>query len=272
MDVEPGMDVLTGAILGAVQGVTEFLPISSDGHLAIGAHLFGAVDMPLPFVVFLHVGTLLATFLVLYDDVRALALALWDGARSPGTYFETDAGKELGAILAATIPTGLLGLLLKGYVESVSNDLFVVAVCLLGSAALVLTTRFTAGGTKTVLAPLPAFFLGACQAFAVLPGLSRSATTIAIAMFLGLGPKAAFRFSFLLSLPAVAGAVLLECFDVGALDGFGAAALVGGVVAFFVGWASLKLLRGILDRGGFWVFALYLVPLALALLVWNGRA
>jgi undecaprenyl-diphosphatase len=269
---EPGMDVFTGALLGAVQGVTEFLPISSDGHLALGARLFGAADMPLPFVVFLHVGTLLATLLVFHDDVRRLGLALWDGALRPRVLVETEAGEELLAIAAATIPTGVLGLLLQRYVASVSSDLFVVAVCLLGSAALVLTTRFTGGGAKTVLAPLPAAFLGVCQAFAVLPGLSRSATTIAVAMLLGLGPKAAFRFSFLLSLPAVAGAVLLESFDLGALDGFGAAALAGGLVAFFVGWASLRLLRGTLDRGRFWVFALYLVPLALALLVWNGRA
>jgi undecaprenyl-diphosphatase len=263
---EPGMDVFTGALLGAVQGVTEFLPISSDGHLAIGARLFGATDMPLPFVVFLHVGTLLATFLVLFEDVRALALSFWDGLRSPRTFLETESGRELRAIVIATVPTGILGLLLKDYVESVANDLDVVALYLLGSAALVASTRFYGEGKRKVLDPLPAFFLGACQALAVLPGLSRSATTIAVAMFLGLGPKAAFRFSFLLSLPAVAGAVLLESFDMGAMDGFGAAALAGGLVAFVVGWASLRLVRGVLDRGRFWVFALYLVPLAFLLL------
>ncbi len=263
------MDVSTGAVLGAVQGLTEFLPISSDGHLAVGALLFGHADMPLPFVVFLHVGTLLATLLVLRTEVAELAGATVRGVRAPSPFFASESGRELAALVAATVPTAAIGLLLKDYVEEASHDVRVVGLCLLGSAVMVATTRFSGQGERTVLSIGPAFFLGVCQALAVLPGLSRSGTTIAVAMLLGLRAPAAFRFSFLLSLPAVAGAVLLESFDMGALDGFGAAALVGGLVAFGFGYVALRLLRGLLDRGRFWAFALYLVPLGLTLLLWN---
>jgi undecaprenyl-diphosphatase len=268
----PGMDVSTGAVLGAVQGLTEFLPISSDGHLAIGALLFGQTDMPLPFVVFLHIGTFLATLLVLRPEVSTLARATIDGLGEPSAFLATEHGRELVALVAATVPTGIIGLLLKDYVESTSQDARVVGFCLLGSAAMVMTTRFTSAGERTVLGVGPAFFLGACQALAVLPGLSRSGTTIAVAMLLGLRATAAFRFSFLLSLPAVAGAVLLESFDMGALEGFGAATLAGGIVAFAFGYVALRMLRELLDRGRFWAFALYLVPLGVALLLWNPPA
>ncbi len=268
----PGMDVTTGAFLGAVQGLTEFLPISSDGHLAIGAMLFGQTDMPLPFVVFLHIGTLLATFLVLRGDVASLATATARGLRDPGPFLRTDEGRELLALVAATLPTAVLGLVLKDFVEEASSDTRVVGVCLLGSAVMVASTRFSGRGTESVLGVGAAAFLGVCQALAVLPGLSRSGTTIAVAMLLGLRAPAAFRFSFLLSLPAVAGAVLLESFEMEALDGFGAAALAGGVVAFAFGYVALRLLRGLLDRGRFWAFALYLVPLGVALLLWNPPA
>ncbi|MBC7173394.1 MAG: undecaprenyl-diphosphate phosphatase [Polyangiaceae bacterium] len=260
---------MTGAILGAVQGLTEFLPISSDGHLAIGAILFGQTDTPLPFVVFLHIGTLVATLLVLRAEVGELVSATASGIRSPREFFATDHGRELAAIIAATVPTGVIGLLLKDFVVASSNDLRVVGACLLGSAAMVASTRFTNHGERNVLGIAPAFFLGACQALAVLPGLSRSGTTIGVAMLLGLRAPRAFRFSFLLSLPAVAGAVLLESTDLAGLEGYGAAALVGSVVAFLFGYVALKMLRDLLDRGRFWAFALYLFPLGVGLLLWN---
>src|SRR5690606_8971175 len=111
--IQPAMDLSTGAILGVVQGLTEFLPISSDGHLAIGALLFGHADMPLPFVVFLHLGTFFATLLVLREDVFELLRRTWEGIPKGAAFFETDAGKELTALIAATIPTAVIGLLLK---------------------------------------------------------------------------------------------------------------------------------------------------------------
>jgi undecaprenyl-diphosphatase len=114
-----------------------------------------------------------------------------------------------------------------------------------------------------------AFLIGLLQGMAVLPGLSRSAMTIAGAMLLGLAPAAAFRFSFLLSMPAVAGAALLELGHPGVLAGMSTAAWIGAVIAFASGCVALCMLRGLLAQGRFWLFAWYLVPLAAAMILWD---
>jgi undecaprenyl-diphosphatase len=256
------------AVLGALQGATEFLPISSDGHLAIGAMLFGTTEMPLAFVVMLHAGTLLATLLAFRKDVAQLVLGLLRGLREPRAWLRTDDGWLALTVVVASVPTAIVGLALEDTVEAWADVKWIVGVCLLGSAAAVGLTSVAQARTER-LSLGAACVLGVAQGLAVLPGLSRSGSTIACAMLLGLGGPAAFRLSFILSLPAVGGAVLLKALDREALAGLGMQAALGAVVAFVVGLTAIWAVRETVSRGKLWLFALYLVPLGLALVLWQ---
>jgi undecaprenyl-diphosphatase len=260
------LDVTLGPALalGAVQGVTEFLPVSSDGHLAIAAMLFGITEMPLAMVVLLHLGTLLATLIVLRDDVRPLLITLFSPSR-----WRTDEAATIRTILITSVPTAIVGLALHDVVEPWAQSASIVAVCLWGSAAAVASTRWSterATHTSLNLSIAQCVMIGLAQGVAVLPGVSRSGSTIAVAMLLGIAGPTAFRLSFLLSLPAIAGAALLELRHPEVWSSLGAPAIAGTLVAFVVGLASLLALRQIVARGRFWAFALYLVPLGAVLL------
>jgi len=257
----------TALTLGALQGVTEFLPVSSSGHIAIGALLFGIHDPPLSLSIVLHAGTLLATLFLFRADVARLLADFTKGITRPREWLATESGQMSAGVVLASIPTAVIGLLLKDSVEAWQSVPWIVGVCLLVSAALVLTTR-RGGGDRAVLPLAAALLVGIAQGIAVLPGISRSGTTIAVAMMLGMTGAAAFRFSFLLSLPAVLGAVLLELSKDGALASVGLPVWIGGAVATLVGVISLVFLRRLVDQGRFWAFALYLVPLGLAMIAW----
>lgn len=259
------MDWLEAALLGAIQGITEFLPVSSSGHITTLSHFFGVEDAGLTLSIVLHLGTLIATVLLLRTDVWALIVAGGRALSAPRQALETRDGRVLVGVVLASIPTAIIGLLLKDWVESAG--LWLVAICFLVSAALVVSTRFSeVRATKDEISMVSMIVVGVAQGIAVLPGISRSGTTIAIAMMLGLSGAAAFRFSFLLSLPAVTGAVLLLLLKDGAFSGIAAHVWFGGFVACVVGIASLLLLRKLVDQGRFWAFAFYLVPLGLGLL------
>ena len=258
------LDTLKTVALGLIQGMTEFLPVSSSGHIAIGERLFGMEDAPLTLSVVLHAGTLLATLVAFRGDLATVARDVLRLRGEPALLRASDSGKLVLAVLVASVPTALIGLLLKGPVEAYAHDPQVVGACLMGSAIAVLLTRLGRGEETTPTLP-QAFAIGVVQGLTVLPGLTRSGSTIAAAMLLGLSGAAAFRFSFLLSLPAVAGAMLLELRHPEALGALGLPALLGGLVAFVSGYGSLLLLRGVVHRGNLFMFALYLVPLAVLL-------
>lgn len=262
------IDALTAAALGAVQGATEFLPVSSSGHVSLGAIAFGIPDMPLSMVVVVHAGTLLATLAVFAPDVARLTADTVRDLRRPSALLETERGRLVAGLIVASVPTAVIGLLLEDRVEQLTHVPWVIGLCLLVSAALVVATR-RAHGEARVLSLWSYGLVGFAQGLAVMPGLSRSGTTIAAAMLLGLSGSEAFRLSFLLSLPAVAGAVLLKAAEPGAFEALGSGAVIAGLVALVVGYASLRGLRSIVERGRLWVFAVYLVPLGIAVVVWD---
>lgn len=262
------IDPAAGAALGAIQGLTEFLPVSSSGHIAIGALLFGVEDPPLTFSVLLHAGTLLATIIFFRKDLSELLVETAKGARSPKAYLASDPGRTAMGVLIASVPTAIAGLLLKDHVEALGHVPWVVGACLLLSAAAVASTR-RGGGAALSPTAAQALLIGLAQSVAILPGVSRSGSTIAAAMLLGVSGAAAFRFSFLLSLPAVTGAVLLSLGKDGALDGMGPGVLLGVAISMIVGYISLVALRRIVDEGRLAAFAVYLVPLGVGLLIWD---
>jgi undecaprenyl-diphosphatase len=249
-----------GLAMGAVQGVSEFLPISSDGHLAAFGLLF-SLDLSLEVVVLLHAATLVATMLVFRRDLLWLLAAVRLRLASPRTLYETTEGKLLAAIAVACVPTGIIGLTLESRLETLSATPWIVGAGFLGSAFAVFSTRGRSG-TREVPSLREAIVIGIVQGIAVLPGVSRSALTIASAMGFGLSGPAAFRFSFLLSMPVIAGATLLELGDPEVLASIDRLAWLGALSAFATGCAALLLLRRVLQRGHFWLFTFYLVPLA----------
>ncbi|HVE65641.1 MAG TPA: undecaprenyl-diphosphate phosphatase [Thermoanaerobaculia bacterium] len=259
-------------LLGVIQGLTEFLPVSSDGHLSAAELLLPRFhQVGVLFDVMVHVGTLAAVVVyfrkALAEDVAGLFSA--DASRRSASWRLT------ALVVAATVPTGIVGLLLKTTVETSKRDpRFVGAMEIL--TALFLTLSLFArktGRDRSQTTLWDALLIGTVQGLAVLPGLSRSATTIAFALLVGLGTEWAAKFSFYLLIPAVLGATILEIFAAGEEQGsaffagsdfakylFGAA--VAGIVGYFaIGW----LIRAVVARRLFW-FALYCVLFGLALI------
>lgn len=261
--VEPFRDAV---LLGAVQGVTEFLPISSDGHLALAELLFEIEQGSLTFNVMLHAGTLIATLIVLRAKV---ARVMGEGLRAlvqPTRFRSTPGARDALFVVVASFPTAVIGLLLRDAVESWTSSPLAVGLGFLATSAWVLSTHWVRPGQKEQPSLLAALLIGFVQGLAVFPGLSRSGGTIACAMWLGVRPERAFELSFLISLPAVFGAIVFESRHAFA-DSFPVVpALVGALVALFVGILALVVLRKIVMRGRFALFAFWTVPVGLATL------
>ncbi len=266
------MTLLQAFILGIVQGLTEFLPISSSGHLVIGQHLFGLRHADLAFDVSVHVGTLGAVVIYFRRDIRALLLSLlrWRSS-APQASMSADR-PDIDARLAVlifwgSIPTALIGMVLKRYEATLFASPQIAGAMLIVTGCILYLTRrpqISAQNDPGSMRPMGAITLrdsllmGIVQGLAVMPGISRSGTTIAAGLFTGLAPQAAARFSFLLSIPAVAGAALLVLTDALAQGQVKPApCLVGGLTALVVGYAALAILVYLIGRGKLFTFAPY---------------
>ncbi len=261
------MTLWQGILLGLVQGLTEFLPVSSDGHLAVIGHVAG-VRTPGVFVeVALHVATL-GSILVVYGG-RFWRLALDVLRRQP------EALRYAGLLIIGMIPAGFVGIFLKHLIERAFESLWAAGVGFLVTGACLWSTRRK--GPQGAAQPTPggAVIIGLAQAFAPLPGVSRSGTTISSGLWVGLGAVAAADFSFLMAIPLIAGAGLVEArhasvdiAQVGAVP-----LLVGCIVAFLSGVFAIRFLVAMLRRGRFYAFAPYCFAVGLftlAYALWHG--
>ena len=262
------MSFLNAILLGIIQGVSEFLPISSSGHLSIAQNLFGlemAGSEDMFFEVLLHLGTLAAVFVVYWADIREMvkeAFATVQDIRRGGMPKEISPARRLILLLIiGTIPLFAI-LPVKDWVESLRSNTFVVGGALLITGGLLFISDSMNRGKKTARSARIADILvvGAGQAIATCPGLSRSGTTIALGCLMGLERKFAVRFAFLLSIPAVLGANILKIFDVmdTGIDPSLIPAYLAGVAAAAVsGYLSIRLVHLITDKGKFGAFAYY---------------
>ncbi|MCC6215943.1 MAG: undecaprenyl-diphosphate phosphatase [Polyangiaceae bacterium] len=251
--------------LGVLQGLTEFLPVSSDGHLGLAQVLFG-IEGGLALTVTLHAGTFAATVLVLRRRVVDAIVEASRALASPARFRETAGGRDALAVLAASVPTAAIGLGLREAVERWTTEPLAIGLGLLATACVLTSTRWAREGEADTAGVGVALLVGLAQGLAVLPGLSRSGSTIALALFLGVRRERAFELSMLMSLPAVFGALVLEA-PKALRDGFALGpALAGAVVAFVVGVFALLALRRVVVRGAFAAFALWVFPLSLATL------
>jgi len=261
------MTLWQGILLGLVQGLTEFLPVSSDGHLAVIGHVAG-VHTPGVFVeVALHVATL-GSILVVYGR-RFWQLVVEVLRRQP------DALRYAGLLIIGMIPAGLVGIFLQHLIERAFQSLWAAGVGFLVTAACLWSTRHRGPQGASQPSPRGALIIGLAQAFAPLPGVSRSATTISSGLWVGLGAVPAADFSFLMAIPLIAGAGLVEARHASAdIAQVGAVPLlVGCIVAFLSGVFAIRFLVAMLRRGRFYLFAPYCLAIGLftlAYALWHG--
>lgn len=260
------LDSPRAAILGLVQGLTEFLPVSSSGHLVLAQKLLGLQEPELLFDVAVHVGTLFAVLLVFRADIRAMLRGLW--ARDE----EARKGRRLLLLVAAgSVPTAIIGLLFKDYFEALFASILAVGCALLITGFLLMATRLAsrAGRGLEQTGWARAFAVGIAQGLAITPGISRSGATISAGLLLGLERELAARFSFVLSVPAILGALALQIRHLDAQAQVPLAPLlVGAAVAAASGYAALKLLLKLVKGGRLHWFAFYCWALGLLALAW----
>lgn len=274
------MTFLSSFLLGLVQGIAEFLPISSSGHLAIAQNLLGMSDagtVPEFFDVLLHLGTLVAVFVAYWADIKDMVLEFFRGAGDLIHHSTPNpvppARRLILLIILGTLPLFVV-LPVKDAVQSLSNSMVFIGAALIVTGVLLFVSDRVKKGRKNERTAtwLDALIVGIGQAIATMPGISRSGMTITTGCFVGFERKFAVRFSFLLSIPAVLGANILSLADA-AKAGINWAEvpvyLVGVVTAAVVGYLCIRLLRFIADRGKFGAFAYYCWAVGVLTLVLN---
>ncbi|MCI8326385.1 MAG: undecaprenyl-diphosphate phosphatase [Lachnospiraceae bacterium] len=276
------MSLLQAIIMGIIQGVTEFLPVSSSGHLAIFKILFHMkTDTGLLFDVILHLGTLIAIFAVYYKDIFSMIVEgcsiVRDSFINVVRFFRNKCMHEQNEyikivtngyrkfvllVLVSTIPTGIIGLVASDLVTMASEILIIPGICLIGTSILLfISDRIHMGnkGPKNV-SYTNGFIIGICQGIATLPGLSRSGTTIAACLISGFDRRFAVKYSFIMSIPAVLGATILELKDFKISSVTGTEILyylIGMAVAAFVGYICIKTMLVIVRKKKFTIFSIY---------------
>ena len=258
------MDTLQAILLGIVQGVTEFLPISSSGHLQLAKEVLGVeLENNITFDVTLHAATVLSTMVVLWREVATLFTGLFSRR-----YNEEQA--YVVKILLSMVPAGVVGVCFADQIEAMFSSLAVVGAMLLVTAALLTFAQYAKPRAKTRLSYRDALLIGVAQAAATMPGLSRSGSTIATGLILGNDKSSVAHFSFLMVIPVILGKMLLDiCSGEMAAMSVPASALIGGFVAAFVtGSLACKFMIEIVKRGCLIWFALYCAIIGIAAILY----
>ncbi|MFK8136867.1 MAG: undecaprenyl-diphosphate phosphatase [Bdellovibrionales bacterium] len=259
-------------LLGLVQGLTEFLPVSSSGHLVIGQKLLGFENHDLSFDIVAHLGTLLAVLVVYRRQIFEIIRLLVHSFRVK----RWNNGSRITAwVIIATLPTAIIGLSFKDNFEALFNEPKSVAIALFCTAIILFCTKFVSPSRGTDLKHLSvgtlqldrmswwkAVFIGVAQSGAIAPGVSRSGSTIAGSLYLGLPADFAALFSFLLAIPAILGASILQFKDVAVGDLFQTYLVMGFISSFFFGYIGLRLVINFVKKGRIDIFSSYLVVVA----------
>jgi undecaprenyl-diphosphatase len=245
------MTLLESIILGIVQGATEFLPVSSSGHLVIFQELLGVHTAGVVFEVAVHVATLVSILAVYRTRVSSLAVG--------AVRRDAESLRYLALLVVATVPAAVVGLLAKDAVEALFDNPVATGVALLVTGLILWSSR-TAMPRATGSIPTwgAALLIGVAQAFALVPGISRSGSTVVAALWLGVAPREAAAFSFLMAIPAIGGAAVLQIGDLGAGGGPGTPALLlGAAFAGVTGVLAIRTFVAMLAKRSFYLFAPY---------------
>ncbi|NCN87772.1 MAG: undecaprenyl-diphosphate phosphatase [Candidatus Pacebacteria bacterium] len=250
------MNLFQAVSLGFIQGITEFLPVSSSGHLALTQRLFGFTEANIAFDTFLHFGTLLAVIIFFWKDLIKLKLKQWF------------------IIAVGTIPAVIAGLLIKDYIESIVTSTLLVSGFLIvtGIFNLISDKKLQQEGTTKDIGFKTAFITGLFQAFAIIPGISRSGSTLFGSLLQKIDRKEAFKFSFYLAIPAILGATILQSIDVlemGLNDVSPYLYLIGAITAFITGVSSLRIFKYIIDKARLEIFGWYCISVGSIFLIFT---
>ena len=265
------MEWFEALILGLIQGLTEYLPVSSSGHLAIGAKLFGLNGAEnLTFTVVVHVATVLSTCVILWREIAWLFTDLFKFKWNEGTRYVVN-------ILISMIPVAIVGFFFKDKVEAIfGSGLLVVGICLLITATLLTFSYLAKPRIRENISPWHAFLIGIAQAIAVLPGLSRSGSTIATGLLLGNKKEKLAQFSFLMVIPPILGEALLDVKDMielgveQAMNGIPTTSLlIGFLAAFISGCFACRWMINIVKKGKLVWFALYCLIVGVLAIILN---
>ena len=263
------MDALQAIVLGIVQGLTEFLPISSSGHLRIVPAFFGWEDPGAAFTAVIQLGTMAAVLLYFRKDLWRIATTWVRSLRRPELRQELDA--RMGwYIIAGTVPICIFGLAFSDQIENEARNLYLIGTTLIVLGLVLLYADMTAKRERdvTTVSLRDSIIIGFAQALALIPGVSRSGATITAGLFLGFDRASAARYSFLLSVPAVVLSGLFELRKIGEEEGAGLGpTLLGTFFAFIVGYASIAFLLRWLANHTMGIFVVYRVALGVLVLV-----
>ncbi len=249
------MDIIEIIILGIVQGITEWLPISSSGHLVILQNYFG-IEQPLIFDIILHLGSVLVILFVFWKDIFSLIKGVIER--------DEKSIKLIVMLVLASIPIALVGFFLKTFIESIFNDLKTVGFSLLFTSLILFLSRYPKTKNKT-LTYKNTLLIGIAQAIAILPGISRSGSTISLGLMQGVKQEEAAKFSFLLAIPAILGATVLEVRNINQISNI-SYVLIGFLFSIISGYFSLKFLLKVIKSNRFSYFAFYCLILGLIIL------
>lgn len=289
------MSFFEAILLGIIQGLTEFFPISSSGHLILMEQLFGIeTEHGVLFNVVLHIGTLIAVYLAFRKDIRHMIRAyigilkdcwknlviLWKNIfknenQAYRKVLRTQYRKLAVIVLIANIPTAILGGLLSGFVEGKGSSLFVVGFGMLITGLLLFVTGFHDRGNKSPkeASLTSALIVGTCQGYAVIPGISRFGLTMTAGLLCGYHKKFAVKYSFLISIPAILGAMILECFKLpeqsGITFGFVCCCFAGAAFAALFGYFAIRMILKLIQRGSLRLFSYYCFAVGTLVIVLN---
>lgn len=277
------MNFIKAIIVAIVQGIAEFLPISSSGHIVLFKKILN-FDIDMTFDIALHVGTLFAVVIVYRREIIEILAGPFRGKKQHSKLFNKELSNKNYFIIwllfiVAIIPAGVAGLVLKDKIEELfhssgTNSFFILAGFFVLTALLLLATKFIKVKKSRNIASmtfLQALTIGLFQALAIFPGVSRSGSTISAALFCGVDKEDAGRFSFIMSIPLILAAFLLDLKDfidsgVSVSTEYIWIIVIGMITAFIAGYISLKLLINLLKRGKIWFFVIYMVvPIALSI-------
>ncbi|MBF89949.1 MAG: hypothetical protein CMG75_09935 [Candidatus Marinimicrobia bacterium] len=254
------MSFVDSIFFGALQGVTEFLPISSSGHLILFANFLHADIPSIVFEVVAHIGTLVSILFIFRSDI----IRIVDNVINKRDF------QEIILIAIATLPIAIVGLIFKSYFETAFTSITIVGTCLVITGIILGSTLFTSFGQEKKLSLFSALIIGTIQAFALLPGISRSGVTISIALWIGISREEAGRFSFLIAIPAIMGSLILtlpNIINFSSLEGSNSLLITTLTSAFLVGLITLKILMKVLKSGKLYLFSAYCIVLGIASLI-----
>lgn len=269
------MSVWESLFLGFIQGITEFLPVSSSGHLVLFQKIFGVQNHDILFDVFAHLGTLFAVLIIYYESIKEIVFPIFKHSKK-----SEQSKKVFSYVILASIPTALIGFSLKDFFEALFMDMKSVGICFFITGFILYFTKNKGADGKALdmlkglegietLSAKKSFLIGISQALAICPGISRSGSTISAALYMGVRRDTASLFSFLIAIPAIIGATLLQITKVEAAQMAWQNYAIGFFSAFFFGYLGLKSLIQIVKKGSLSFFSLYLWILGLACFIYG---